>query len=72
MKRALKKIWLLPLLVTTTGGAAELRVEFVPQFSGAPLVFDTLTNQTASGQTISITRLDFLLSDFSLRRADGT
>ncbi len=52
--------------------AADLRVAIVPQFNGAPLVFDTLTNQIASGQTISVTRLDFLLSDFALRRADGT
>jgi cytochrome c peroxidase len=47
-------------------------VDFLPQFNGAPLVFDSLANQTAGGQNISVTRLDFLLSDIALHRADGT
>jgi cytochrome c peroxidase len=46
-------------------------VRVVPQFNGAPLVFDALTNKTAKGQTISVTRLDFLMSDVALRRGDG-
>ena len=46
-------------------------MKFIPQFNGALLAFDTLKNQTAAGQTISVTRLDFLLSGFALRRADG-
>lgn len=50
---------------------ADLRVDIVPQFDGVPLVFDSLTNRIASGQNISVTRLDFLLSGISLRRADG-
>ncbi|HTX22641.1 MAG TPA: MbnP family protein [Candidatus Aquilonibacter sp.] len=73
MKHAMQKILpLLPLFLAAGADAADLRVEFDPQFNGVPLVFDALTNQTASGQTISITRLNFLLSDFSLRRPDGT
>jgi cytochrome c peroxidase len=72
MKRALKKILLLPLLLATGAGAADLRVDFLPQFNGAPLAFDVLRNQTATGQKISVTRLDFLASDISLRRDDGT
>ncbi|HSY74976.1 MAG TPA: MbnP family protein [Dongiaceae bacterium] len=71
MNRALKKILLLPLLLATGAGAADLRVDFLPQFNGAPLVFDSLANQTASGQKISVTRLDFLASEIALRRADG-
>jgi cytochrome c peroxidase len=71
MKHALKIILLLQLLLATGADAADLRVDFSPQFSGAPLVFDALKNQTAGGQTISVTRLDFLLSDFALRRTDG-
>ena len=51
--------------------AADLRVDFVPQFNGVPLAFDALKNQTAAGQKISVTRLDFLASDIALRRADG-
>jgi hypothetical protein len=70
MKHSLKKILLLPLLLATGACAADLRVDFVPQFNGTPLAFDVLKNQTAAGQKISVTRLDFLLSDISLRR-DG-
>ena len=72
MNRALKKILpLVPLLLATGAAAADLRVEFVPQFNGAPLAFDALKNQTASGQKISVTRLDFLASGIALRRANG-
>jgi cytochrome c peroxidase len=52
--------------------AASLEVAILPQFNGAPLAFDSVTNRIAAGQLISITRLDFLLSDLSLRRPDGT
>ncbi len=51
--------------------ATNLEVNIVPRFNHAPLAFDALTNQTAAGQTISVTRLDFLLSDVALRRTDG-
>ncbi|HEY3931962.1 MAG TPA: MbnP family protein [Verrucomicrobiae bacterium] len=71
MKHALKKILLFPLLLASGAGAADLRVDFAPQFNGAPLAFDALTNQIATGQKISITRLDFLASEIALRRADG-
>lgn len=52
--------------------AANLTVELLPRFAGAPLGFDAATNQTSAGQKISITRLDFLLSNIALRRADGS
>jgi cytochrome c peroxidase len=71
MKHSLKKILLLPLLLATGACAADLRVDFVPQFNGTPLAFDVLKNQTAAGQKISIMRLDFLLSDVSLRSDGG-
>jgi cytochrome c peroxidase len=72
MNRALKKILLLPLLLATGAEASDLRVEFVTRFNNTPLVFDSLANQTATGQKISVTRLDFLASDIALRRVDGT
>jgi cytochrome c peroxidase len=71
MKHVLKKILLLPLLLATGAGAADLRVEFIPQFNGEPLAFDALKNQTAAGQKISVSRLDFLASEIALHRADG-
>ncbi|HTV75615.1 MAG TPA: MbnP family protein, partial [Candidatus Baltobacteraceae bacterium] len=59
-------------LVATGAGAADLRVDFDPQFDGKPLAFDELKNEIASGQKISVTRLDFLLSGIALHRSDGT
>lgn len=49
----------------------NLQIEIHPQWNAASLIFDSLTNQLANGQRISVTRLDFLLSEFSLRRTDG-
>jgi len=72
MNRALKNLLLFPLLVATSAGATELRADFLPQFNGVPLVFDLPTNHITTGQIISVTRLDFLLSDIALRRTDGT
>ena len=60
------------MVVPLAADAVDLRVNFVPQFNGAPLVFDALKHQTAGGQTISVARLDFLLSGIALRRVDGT
>ena len=51
---------------------ASITVQIAPRFNGAPLAFDALTNKTAAGQNISVTRLDFLMSDFALRQTDGT
>jgi cytochrome c peroxidase len=53
-------------------GAGSLRVEVRPRFAGAPLRFDAMTNLTAAGQTVSVTRLDFLLSNPALRSTGGT
>src|SRR6185503_5431083 len=51
--------------------AANLEITFMPRFNGEPLAFDALNNQTAAGQAISVTRLDFLVSNLALHRADG-
>ena len=72
MKRALKKLFLLIVIGTAIPAAgSELQVNFVPRFNHAPLVFDSPTNLTAAGQAISVTRLDFLLSNLALHRTDG-
>ncbi len=57
--------------VAFRAAAANLEVEILPRFNGAPLIFDALTNRTAAGQTVSVTRLDFLISNVSFRRDDG-
>ena len=72
MKRAREKILLFPLLLAASAGASDLNVDFISQFDGAPVAFDAIKYQTAAGQKISVTRLDFLASDIALRRDDGT
>lgn len=49
----------------------RLVVAIEPRFANTPLTFDTLTNTTAAGQQVSVSRLDFLLSNIALRRAEG-
>jgi cytochrome c peroxidase len=72
MKRAqIHFILVFATAIAFSTAAGDLQVKFIPQFNGEPLAFDALKNQTAAGQKISITRLDFLLSGISLRRADG-
>ena len=53
-------------------GAYDLRIEVTPVSQGVPITFDQLTLTNAAGQAFSVTRFDFLLSNFSLRRSDGT
>jgi cytochrome c peroxidase len=73
MKNAWTNLILLcAMAISLCANAADLRINFVPRFNNATLAFDAVKNQIASGQKISVTRLDFLLSNFSLHRADGT
>jgi hypothetical protein len=51
--------------------AATLQVEINPQVSGETLQPASLRYQTVAGETFSITRLSYLVSDFSLQRDDG-
>ena len=60
------------MAIALSSTAADLQVNFIPQFNGAPLAFDALKNQIISGQKISVTRLDFLVSNFALRETNGT
>src|SRR5688572_33331616 len=59
-------------VLSLPGSAATPRVNIAPRFAGEPLAFDVITNLTAARQQISVTRLDFLISNFALRRTDGT
>ncbi len=51
--------------------AATLQVEINPQVSGESLQPASLRYQTAAGQTFSVTRVSYLVSDFSLQTDDG-
>lgn len=72
MKRVTANLFLLfTTAMALSAPAADLQINFVPQFNGQPLAFDALKNQTVSGQKISVTRLDFLASGIALHRDDG-
>ena len=58
---------LLRPLVHATDVQGRVRVEFDRE----PVVFDASRYVTASAQTVSVTRLDFLLSGIALRGEDG-
>jgi cytochrome c peroxidase len=52
--------------------ATSLELTIRPVFNGAPLLLDSLRYQNAAGETLSVTRLSYLLSGFALEREDGT
>ena len=68
---ALTALALASVVVSVAAANHSLRVEVQPRFAGTPLAYDALTNTTGAGQRVSVTRLDFLLSNIALRRADG-
>jgi cytochrome c peroxidase len=51
---------------------AVLHLQIAPACNSLALVSDSLSLTNAKGQLFSVTRLDFLLSDFAIRRTDGT
>ena len=53
------------------GASQNLRVQITPQIDSLPLSFDKLSLTNAAGQNFSVTRLDFLLSDFALHQRNG-
>jgi hypothetical protein len=73
MKSGLPPLFLLAAALTLPAAEPDRRllVEIVPRAHGRPLSFDALTRLGPSGQLLSVSRLDFLLSNFAVRRADG-
>lgn len=51
--------------------SSNIRVEIIPQFNAQTLVLNQLMLTNAFGQKLSVTRLDFLLSDIALHRKGG-
>ena len=51
--------------------AARLEITVAPQFQGEPLRLDSLCYQNAAGETLSVSRLSYLLSGFALQQEDG-
>jgi len=52
--------------------AATLQVQITPKVSGENLQHASLRYQTAAGETFSITRVSYLVSEFALQRDDGS
>ena len=51
--------------------AVTLEVAVRPTFNGDPLRLDSLSCQNGAGETLSVTRLSYLLSGLALQREDG-
>jgi len=58
-------------LYPPTAKSAALEIAIQNKFNGAPLALDSLRYQNAAGETLSVTRLSYLLSGFALQREDG-
>jgi cytochrome c peroxidase len=56
----------------STTSAATLQIQITPKVSGENLQPASLRYQTAAGETFSITRVSYLVSDFALQRNDGS
>jgi cytochrome c peroxidase len=56
----------------TVASAATLQIEITPKVSGENLQPASLRYQTSAGETFSITRVSYLVSDFQLQRNDGS
>jgi cytochrome c peroxidase len=63
---------LLAFAARGSGAAPALRIGIVPRFNATALVFDKPAQTNTAGQEFSVTRLDFLWSDFALHRNGGT
>jgi cytochrome c peroxidase len=58
--------------VLSVASAATLEIQITPQMSGANLQPASLRYRTSAGETFSVTRVSYLLSDFTLQRDDGS
>ncbi len=63
--------WMLSITWGLVTGAS-LSIQITPKFSGESIQRDSLRYQTAGGETLSITRVSYLLSGFSLECGDGS
>lgn len=72
MKQACAFLLCLFVLGALNLTAATLEIQITPKFSGADLQPASFRYQTSAGETFSITRVSYLLSDFALQRTDGS
>ncbi|HVM48548.1 MAG TPA: MbnP family protein [Candidatus Acidoferrum sp.] len=60
------------LLAAQSGAGAGLELDIRHTFNGEPLLLDSLRYRNAAAETLSVTRLSYLLSGFALEREDGS
>jgi cytochrome c peroxidase len=72
IRRALTFILCSSIFGTLIGSAATLQVKITPEVSGEDLQPASFRYRTAAGETFSITRVSYLVSDFELQRDDGS
>jgi len=58
-------------LTAALARAVALEIAIHPTFDGQPLHLDSLRYNDSAGETLSISRLSYLLSNFALEREDG-
>ncbi|MDG2122355.1 MAG: cytochrome c peroxidase [Verrucomicrobiales bacterium] len=57
--------------LTSVATAAPLTVQLHHTHNGSPLLLDSLRFNTTAGETYSVSRLSYLLSEFALEKPDG-
>src|SRR5258706_5040267 len=62
----------LTLCVAQTLFGSMLEMNIQPTFGGEPVVLSSVRYQNGAGETLSFTRLSYLLSGFAVEREDGT
>jgi cytochrome c peroxidase len=71
MLRRLTLAFIAAALSANGAFAATLEIAVRHTFSDGPLLLDSLRYQNAAGETLSVTRLSYLLSGFAIEREDG-
>lgn len=71
MLRALAMVSTATAWFAGAGWGATLEIAVRHTFQGEPLLLDSLRYQNAAGETLSVTRLSYLLSGFAVEREDG-
>lgn len=59
------------LMIASVAGADTLRIKVEHRWENRPLRFDAVTLRTTHAQDVSVTRLDYVLSEFALLATSG-
>ena len=66
-----RAVWAAVCLLAVEARGSALRIAIVPRYNATALVFGKPAQTNAAAQQFSVSRLDFLLSDFVLHRSGG-